>query len=420
MEAGVGGKSLRALPPTSCHQVLMAARRAVSEWTGDRSSGRLRPFPFTEVLAHLQSVGRSRIDPELRAELMVACSHAWSGSGLLREWLPMALEQDGADYDSYVGNAVLVAASVPEGGTPSEQSVDAILVAATADLVMLEAEALIAHPSAAQSLRLRSSVRVLTLVRELAPGFALPSRLIDEPSVLLDRWARLDDVAAAHASYRCAVTVSGQVPSVVREAIDITLLPTTRVHDEQMFVRCIQIFETLYRQVADRIARSIIALDTGDTGHTVTLLTDAARRVRATRVLYRVLTTMPPDAFAVIRAHTHGRSAVQSRPYRRVENLSAPRLAGDSRPLTSAEDQCGTTLQEALLLREKELGREATTSVRRTMSELDSAWRAMKRSHWGVTLKTIGKVPGTGGTAGADYLRLTAQRPLFPLLSTPA
>lgn len=419
-EAGVGGTSLRVLPPTSCLQALMTARRAVGEWSGERRSGQLRPFPFTEVLTHLKSVGRLRIDPDLRAELVAARSHTWPGSGLLREWLPMALDQDDADYDSYVGNAVLAAASATEGGMASEQLVDATLVAATADLVMLEAEALTAHPSVAQSVRVRSSVRVLTLVHELAPGFALPRQLIDEPSALLDRWAHMNDVATAHASYQCAVTVSGQVPSVVRDAIDITLLPTTRVHDEQMFVRCIQIFESLYRQVADRVAQSIIALDAGNTDQTVALLTEAARRVRATRVLYRVLTTMPPDAFAVIRAHTHGRSAVQSRPYRRVEDLSAPRPPGDSQSSTASADRCETTLQEVLLLREKEFGREATTSVRQTMSELDSAWRAMKRSHWGVTLKTIGKVPGTGGTAGADYLRVTAQRPLFPLLSTPA
>lgn len=51
------------------------------------------------------------------------------------------------------------------------------------------------------------------------------------------------------------------------------------------------------------------------------------------------------------------------------------------------------------------------------MRALDTSWRAMKRTHWGVTLKIIGKVPGTGGTAGADYLKQTAEIPLFPELT---
>ncbi|MEE2037671.1 hypothetical protein Q8791_10615 [Nocardiopsis sp. CT-R113] len=326
----------------------------------------------------------------------------------------MALDQEDGDYDSYVGNTVLTAASTSDGVLGSEQMVDATLVAAAADLVLLEAETLTAHPTRAQAVRVRATARVLTLSNELAPGFALPRRELDALSELLDRWDETSDAGRAHTAHRCAMAVVGQVPSVVRDAVNITLLPTTRMHDEQMFVRCIQIFESLYRQVADRIAQSIIALDSGDTARPLALLGEAANRVRATQGLYRVLTTMPPDAFAVIRAHTNGRSAVQSRPYRQVEDLSAPRPSDGQGP----GEAHGMTLQGTLLLREADLGSQPAADIRKVMRELDSAWRAMKRSHWGVTLKTIGRVSGTGGTAGADYLRATAQRALFPLLTT--
>ncbi|MFD0350549.1 hypothetical protein ACFQ0M_40090 [Kitasatospora aburaviensis] len=38
----------------------------------------------------------------------------------------------------------------------------------------------------------------------------------------------------------------------------------------------------------------------------------------------------------------------------------------------------------------------------------------MKRTHWGITMKIIGMVRGTGGTAGASYLREAAEARLFP------
>ena len=41
----------------------------------------------------------------------------------------------------------------------------------------------------------------------------------------------------------------------------------------------------------------------------------------------------------------------------------------------------------------------------------------MKRGHWGIALKVIGTVPGTGGTAGASYLKNAAMMSLFPRLS---
>ena len=50
--------------------------------------------------------------------------------------------------------------------------------------------------------------------------------------------------------------------------------------------------------------------------------------------------------------------------------------------------------------------------VQSALAELAAAWTAMKKTHWGIALKIIGRVPGTGGTAGADFLRERAERPL--------
>jgi tryptophan 2,3-dioxygenase len=143
---------------------------------------------------------------------------------------------------------------------------------------------------------------------------------------------------------------------------------------------------------------------------------DAGSRVAATPLLYRVLTTMSRPAFAVIRAHTHGRSAVQSRAFRQVERISAvlpPRPEDD---MAAKVTVAGPTLQEVFATRMETMGAGRMRRVAEAMMRLDEGWRAMKRTHWGITRKIIGDVPGTGGTSGAAYLRNAAELPLFPLL----
>jgi tryptophan 2,3-dioxygenase len=57
--------------------------------------------------------------------------------------------------------------------------------------------------------------------------------------------------------------------------------------------------------------------------------------------------------------------------------------------------------------------------VLNAMRRLDGSWRRLKRTHWAITLKVIGGVPGTGGTSGAYYLQKHMDAPLFPRLSVP-
>jgi tryptophan 2,3-dioxygenase len=130
-------------------------------------------------------------------------------------------------------------------------------------------------------------------------------------------------------------------------------------------------------------------------------------------MLFRVLTTMPIDAFSVIRGFTDGRSAVQSRAYREIQFSCAP---GD-RSLHHIQhiqhiDASEATLQCAYLSTRSTFA--DAMHFERSMRRLDRAWGAMKRGHWGITRKIIGSVPGTGGTAGASYLQTAANSSLFP------
>lgn len=187
------------------------------------------------------------------------------------------------------------------------------------------------------------------------------------------------------------------------------------LHDELMFIRVLQIFETLYRQVFGQLVRAREAMAARKAEAARTALVGANARLALSPPLYRVMTTMPPEAFAVIRANTDGRSAVQSRWFRLIEQLGAPRPAPpavDGLPDISID---GPTVQDTFLGAARGLGQDDLLALAEPLAELDAAWSAMKRTHWGVALKIIGSVPGTGGTTGADYLRRAAELPLFPV-----
>jgi tryptophan 2,3-dioxygenase len=186
-----------------------------------------------------------------------------------------------------------------------------------------------------------------------------------------------------------------------------------------MFIRSIQLFERLFSRVARALTLAVAAVRAGRPLDAAAFLESAGTRLPgATAPLYRILTTMPPESFAVIRDHTHGASAIQSRPYQLVETVSAKREAGAHSPEKGPVFTLDATLQEAFLAHSGGWDTAETRRLEAAMRKLDAAWCGMKRTHWGVTMKIIGRVPGTGGTTGADYLKAAAQVPLFPLLST--
>jgi tryptophan 2,3-dioxygenase len=224
---------------------------------------------------------------------------------------------------------------------------------------------------------------------------------------------------AADAARAAVEAIRAEASPALRRAVEITLLPMTTLHDERMFIRSIQLFERLFARVARAMGLAVAAVRAGRPLEAADFLESAATRLPgATAPLYRILTTMPPEAFAVIRDHTHGASAIQSRPYQLVETVSAKREAGAHSPEKGPLFTLDATLQEAFLAHAGGWATEDARRLEAAMRKLDAGWCGMKRTHWGVTMKIIGRVPGTGGTTGADYLKAAAQVPLFPLLAT--
>ncbi|MER5733134.1 hypothetical protein ABT084_33190, partial [Streptomyces sp. NPDC002138] len=374
---GVGGPSLAAARPDPADLDPRRALRAVASWRADgRDAAR---FPYRAVLGHYRAVGKNAVGAELLTALraVAPAAPAAPAARLLTDWLPQVVDGAQGDYDSYLGTPVY--ASLARAGAHARTEL--VITALLADLVAIEAATLAGAPDGRA--RTRAALRALTAATGLAAGCGTataPQAAEDDTAELVRACA--DAVAAARDT----------VPSDVLRAVELTLTPTTRSHDEQMFIRVIQIFEAVFAAVARSMADATEAVAAGHGGLARNLLADATRQVAGTSGVFRVLTTMPKDAFAVIRANTDGRSAVQSKAYRTVEQ-SAPELYR-------------TLLRSPLVARE----------LQPSMSELDDSWGAMKRTHWGITMKVIGKVRGTGGTAGASYLREAAEARLFPAL----
>ncbi|MFK4071668.1 hypothetical protein [Streptomyces sp. NPDC029674] len=430
-QIGVGGTALGLGTRASRAQALRTAVDAVTAWSHQvLGEGRqdFGGFPYEHVVGYYQQVGKAAAAPELVAllrgtRLGIECAgraRPWSSpdNWLFDTWLPLTFTDRPMNYVSYAGNDVLRVAEWGSDGSPraTEHADDLLTAVLLADLVVCETDALAAAgDSDRQRTRTTAVLRALVRLPEYAP------MALADPAPLDAVRAALGDSgpdAAAPAAREAVAALRAEAPPALLRAVEIALLPVTTVHDERMFIRSIQLFERLFARVARQLTFAVEAVRTDRPADAAAYLETATTRLTgATSPLYRVLTTMPPESFAVIRDHTHGASAIQSRPYQLVETASAKRAGEAHSPEKGPLFTLDSTLQEEFLAR---AGGWPTADARRleeAMRALDAAWRGMKRTHWGVTMKIIGRVPGTGGTTGADYLRAAADVALFPQLA---
>jgi tryptophan 2,3-dioxygenase len=396
---GVGGRCVHAYRGTPTQLSGTEIERTIRQWQAGHAE-----FPFTAVVAYYQAVGRNSVRPDVAA--MLRDLHGrYRDDPLLAAWLPMSFDTDNGTYSTYVGLDYFDHVVQSAQQSADCERVDAYIAAAAIDLALLETRAAAASPHGPQLTRTRAATRVVTQLARFAPDYEL------DPSLASTGAAALAHAGRDYESFASAAELALEsIPKDIATAVRLTLLPTTRLHDEQMFIRCIQIFEGLYRQVATAISSAMRNLLDGETAVAKDCLDRASGRLEAIPTLFRVLTTMPIDVFSVIRGFTDGRSAVQSRAYREIQFSCAPA----DRRLHHIQhiDAREATLQDVYLSRRSTL--DDAMHFEKSMQRLDRAWGAMKHGHWGITRKIIGSAPGTGGTAGASYLQTAAKSSLFP------
>ena len=228
-------------------------------------------------------------------------------------------------------------------------------------------------------------------------------------------------------------------------------------HDELLFITIHQVYELWFKQVLHELERLQVALAGNDAP---TALATFKRVLTILKILVAqvdILETMTPVSFLSFRTRLEAASGFESWQFREVEFVLGHRRAGmaSHHGGTPAGDRLealrhqpslydsflrflaaqGHAMPADILERdpsqpapEDERVREVLVEIYRhhpqsrevceRMVDLDEGIQEWRYRHVKMVERTIGMKMGTGGSAGAEYLRRTLFQPLFPDLWT--
>lgn len=225
-------------------------------------------------------------------------------------------------------------------------------------------------------------------------------------------------------------------------------------HDETLFIVVHQVYELWFKQVLHELRHLRERLQAGDSAAALATLRRVLTILKTLVAQIDVLETMTPMSFNSFRSRLEAASGFQSWQFRELEFLLGHRreealrqhpegsagraalerlmgepsvfdallqyLARQGLPIPAAslardlrrpvEPSAG--VQEALLAAYKENGFAAQVCER--LVDFDEGMQEWRYRHVKMVERTIGARPGTGGSAGAAYLRETLFKPLFP------
>jgi tryptophan 2,3-dioxygenase len=216
-------------------------------------------------------------------------------------------------------------------------------------------------------------------------------------------------------------TMGVRVDDYERDALRLSMLPVYTMHDEYVFIRTLQLFETTFATLAVLLQRVLGDLTEGDERSASTGLRDGTLLLTESSPLFSMLATMQVEAFQVFRDFTSGASAIQSRSYKLVESLcrrpDAERL--DSAAYTSVPDvrrrvlEGGLTVDDVLDLHLGRPGAGPAPDVVDAMEAFSAAVLRWRQTHYSLAVRALGQRTGTGYTEGTPYLDVVRRIPVF-------
>jgi tryptophan 2,3-dioxygenase len=208
-----------------------------------------------------------------------------------------------------------------------------------------------------------------------------------------------------------------------RRVLQLSMLPVYVSHDEHLFIRVLQTFESTFAMLALQIRTVIQAVGDGDVTAATDGLDAAAAVLTETAPLFSLLATMQVESFRTFRDFTEGASAIQSRNYKLLESLcrtpdperldssaylSTPQirdriLAGQP----TLDDACRTALDDP------RFSEADHTRLSLSMRAFASALRRWRQTHYRLAVRMLGERSGTGYTEGTPYLSSVRTIPVF-------
>jgi tryptophan 2,3-dioxygenase len=227
--------------------------------------------------------------------------------------------------------------------------------------------------------------------------------------------------------------------------------PRSDDHDELLFIVIHQVYELWFKQLLHELGHLQFRLEKGDTAHSIRTLRRALTILKVVVAQIDVLETMTPRQFTSFRARLEASSGFQSAQFRELEAVLGRRdayvlenypedspereriaramhrpsifdsflrfLAVHGYPVDTDRDHAlpiepSEDTQRILL----EVYRDdaGPSTVAELLVDLDEGLQEWRYRHVKMVERTIGGKTGTGGSAGAAYLRTTLFHPAFP------
>jgi tryptophan 2,3-dioxygenase len=224
--------------------------------------------------------------------------------------------------------------------------------------------------------------------------------------------------------------------------------PLTDEHDEMLFVVIHQVYELWFKQILHETGSLQRCLEDGNTARSLHTARRIAKILKTIVGQLDILETMTPRAFASFRHNLGTASGFQSNQFRVIEarygrrDFSVPSgdphldevmttrsvfdsllhyLAACGRPVPEevlerdpAQPWRGDEVVQALLADVYADDDSPDSEVCEALVDIDEGMQEWRYRHVKMVERIIGFKPGTGGSAGADYLRSTLFHPAFP------
>jgi tryptophan 2,3-dioxygenase len=379
-------------------------------------------FPYPAVIAEYLRVGKHFVDTDVLVGLDRARAALPAGPRpgltLLRRFLDCALDKwDGRyDYHSYLALPVLSMALEGTGDlTPgrARRHRDRRYLHLLADLLRFELDVEAGRTDLLPRQRPdrdRLTKRLRLAVRAAQPVLARLSPLTTITAT--------DPVAAA-----AEVCAAVEATTAERRDLRLTMLPVYVVHDEYLFLRVLQSYETTFALLVVLLRAARDALLRGAAAPAAEHLATATETLAGSGLLFSLLATMQPESFRTFRAYTEGASAIQSHSYKLVESLCR---TPDQERLDSAAYRSAPEVRQRVLAGQSTLDQAYRAAVEGglfdptqrvlvadRMHGFAEALLTWRRTHHRLAVRMLGERSGTGYTEGTPYLAAVRTVPVF-------
>jgi tryptophan 2,3-dioxygenase len=230
--------------------------------------------------------------------------------------------------------------------------------------------------------------------------------------------------------------------------------PRSDEHDEMLFIVIHQVYELWFKQLLHEFEHLQRRLEAGDTPHALHTLKRVLTILKVVVAQIDVLETMTPRQFTSFRGRLDASSGFQSAQFRELEavlgrrdrrvfehypegSVARERIAAAMSRRSVFDSFLRYLAIQGYDVPEESLGRDVSVSlepskgvqhllldvyrddgepaqVAERLVDVDEGLQEWRYRHVKMVERTIGSKPGTGGSAGARYLRTTLSIPAFP------